>query len=48
MTRAHALAVTGVVCERDRVVGTATVVRSDVPERVVVAGNPQQIVKKFR
>jgi acetyltransferase-like isoleucine patch superfamily enzyme len=28
-------------------VGAATVVRTDVPPRVVVVGNPQQTVNKF-
>jgi acetyltransferase-like isoleucine patch superfamily enzyme len=37
----------GVSIGRDSVVGAATVVRSDVPPRVVVIGNPQQIVKRF-
>ncbi|SBT38326.1 Acetyltransferase (isoleucine patch superfamily) [Micromonospora auratinigra] len=44
---AHALVMKGVRIGRDSVVGAATVVRSDVPPRVVVIGNPQQIVKKF-
>ncbi|PZM94219.1 MAG: transferase [Actinobacteria bacterium] len=44
---AHALVMKGVRIGRDSVVGAATVVRSDVPQRVVVIGNPQQIVKKF-
>lgn len=44
---AHALVLKGVRIGRDSVVGAATVVRSDVPQRVVVIGNPQQIAKKF-
>lgn len=44
---AHALVLKGVRIGRDSVVGAATVVRTDVPERVVVIGNPQQIVKTF-
>ncbi|WP_245736597.1 acyltransferase [Micromonospora pattaloongensis] len=44
---AHALVMKGVRIGHDSVVGAATVVRTDVPERVVVIGNPQQIVKKF-
>lgn len=44
---AHALVLKGVRIGRDSVVGAATVVRTEVPERVVVVGNPQQIVKKF-
>ncbi|MGX6605982.1 acyltransferase [Micromonosporaceae bacterium Da 78-11] len=44
---AGALVLKGVTIGRDSVVGAATVVRADVPERVVVIGNPQQIVKKF-
>ncbi|MDG4767507.1 acyltransferase [Solwaraspora sp. WMMD406] len=44
---AHALVMKGVRIGRDSVVGAGTVVRSDVPDRVVVIGNPQQIVKKF-
>lgn len=43
----HALVMKGVRIGRDSVVGAATVVRADVPEGVVVIGNPQQIVKKF-
>nr|WP_018722784.1 acyltransferase [Salinispora fenicalii] len=44
---AHALVLKGVRIGQDSVVGAATVVRTDVPPRVVVIGNPQQIVKKF-
>jgi acetyltransferase-like isoleucine patch superfamily enzyme len=44
---AGALVMKGVSIGRDAVVGAATVVRSDVPDRVVVIGNPQQIVKRF-
>jgi len=44
---AHALVLKGVRIGRDSVIGAATVVRADVPPRVVVIGNPQQIVKKF-
>lgn len=44
---AHALVLKGVRIGRDSVIGAATVVRTDVPPRVVVIGNPQQIVKKF-
>lgn len=43
----HALVLKGVRIGRDSVVGAATVVRTDVPPRVVVVGNPQQTVKKF-
>ncbi|MGS2617094.1 acyltransferase [Micromonospora sp. LZ34] len=43
----HALVLKGVRIGRDSVVGAATVVRTDVPPRVVVVGNPQQMVKKF-
>jgi len=42
-----ALVMKGVSIGRDSVVGAATVIRSDVPDRVVVIGNPQQIVKRF-
>jgi acetyltransferase-like isoleucine patch superfamily enzyme len=42
-----ALVLKGVRIGRDSVVGAATVVRTDVPDRVVVIGNPQQIAKKF-
>ncbi|MFC7547016.1 acyltransferase [Plantactinospora sp. GCM10030261] len=42
-----ALVMKGVRVGRDSVVGAATVVRTDVPPRVVVIGNPQQIVKRF-
>ncbi len=44
---AGALVLKGVTIGRDSVVGAAAVVREDVPERVVVIGNPQQIVKRF-
>jgi acetyltransferase-like isoleucine patch superfamily enzyme len=44
---AHALILKGVRIGRDSVVGAGAVVREDVPDRVVVIGNPQQIVKKF-
>ncbi len=44
---AGALVMKGVTIGRDSVVGAAAVVRSDVPDRVVVIGNPQQIVKRF-
>lgn len=44
---AHALVLKGVRIGRDSVVGAATVVRTDVPPRVVVIGNPQQTVKSF-
>jgi len=37
----------GVTIGDDAVVGAAAVVRTDVPARVVVAGNPHQIVKRF-
>ncbi|MER7169177.1 acyltransferase [Micromonospora sp. NPDC000207] len=43
----HALVLKGVHIGDDSVVGAGTVVRSDVPPRVVVVGNPQQTVKKF-
>jgi acetyltransferase-like isoleucine patch superfamily enzyme len=41
------LVLKGVRVGRDSVVGAGTVVRSDIPPRVVVIGNPQQIVKRF-
>jgi acetyltransferase-like isoleucine patch superfamily enzyme len=41
------LVLKGVHIGTDSVVGAGTVVRSDIPPRVVVAGNPQQIVKRF-
>ncbi|MDQ0371058.1 acyltransferase [Catenuloplanes indicus] len=44
---AGALVMKGVTIGRDSVVGAATVVRTDVPARVVVIGNPQQIAKRF-
>lgn len=44
---AGAVVLKGVTIGRDSVVGAAAVVRSDVPERVVVIGNPHQIVKHF-
>ncbi|MDG4769392.1 MULTISPECIES: acyltransferase [Micromonosporaceae] len=44
---AHVLVMKGVRIGHDSVVGAGTVVRVDVPDRVVVIGNPQQIVKKF-
>jgi acetyltransferase-like isoleucine patch superfamily enzyme len=44
---AGALVMKGVTIGQDAVVGAACVVRSDVPARVVVIGNPQQIVKRF-
>ncbi|MFC0005292.1 acyltransferase [Micromonospora siamensis] len=44
---AHALVMKGARIGRDSVVGAGTVVRSEVPPRVVVIGNPQQTVKKF-
>ncbi|MEV4757168.1 acyltransferase [Micromonospora sp. NPDC049559] len=44
---AGALVMKGVRIGRDSVVGAGTVVRADVPPRVVVIGNPQQIVKRF-
>ena len=44
---AHALVLKGVRIGRDSVVGAGTVVRTDVPDGVVVVGNPQQIVKAF-
>jgi acetyltransferase-like isoleucine patch superfamily enzyme len=44
---AHALVLKGVRIGRDSVVGAGTVVRVDVPSRVVVIGNPQRIVKRF-
>ncbi len=44
---AGALVLKGVTIGRDSVVGAATVVRADVPDRAVVIGNPQQIVKMF-
>jgi acetyltransferase-like isoleucine patch superfamily enzyme len=43
----HALVMKGVRIGRDSVVGAGSVVRADVPARVVVTGNPQQIVKRF-
>lgn len=44
---AHALVMKGVRIGRDSVVGAGTIVRTDVPDGVVVVGNPQQIVKTF-
>ncbi|MGA8113874.1 MAG: acyltransferase [Actinocatenispora sp.] len=44
---AGALVLKGVHIGTDSVVGAATVVRSDVPARCVVIGNPQQVVKRF-
>lgn len=41
------LVLKGVHIGTDSVVGAGTVVRSDIPPRVVVTGNPQQIVKRF-
>jgi acetyltransferase-like isoleucine patch superfamily enzyme len=43
----RALVLKGVSVGADSVVGAAAVVRSDVPARCVVAGNPAQIVKRF-
>jgi acetyltransferase-like isoleucine patch superfamily enzyme len=43
----HALVLKGVRIGDDSVVGAGTVVRTAVPPRVVVIGNPQQTVKKF-
>jgi acetyltransferase-like isoleucine patch superfamily enzyme len=44
---AGAMVMKGVTIGADSVVGAATVVRSDVPGRVVVIGNPHRIVKSF-
>ncbi|WFE27045.1 acyltransferase [Solwaraspora sp. WMMD791] len=44
---AHALVMKGVRIGSDSVVGAGTIVRTDVPDGVVVIGNPQQIVKQF-
>ncbi|WP_081795243.1 acyltransferase [Nocardioides sp. URHA0020] len=44
---AHALVLKGTEIGRDSVVGAGAVVRGNVPERVVVSGNPARIVKKF-
>jgi acetyltransferase-like isoleucine patch superfamily enzyme len=43
----RALVLKGVSVGDDSVVGAAAVVRSDVPARCVVAGNPAEIVKRF-
>jgi acetyltransferase-like isoleucine patch superfamily enzyme len=43
----RALVLKGVSIGADSVVGAAAVVRSDVPARCVVAGNPAQVVKRF-
>lgn len=43
----RALVLKGVSVGTDSVVGAAAVVRSDVPPRCVVAGNPAQVVKWF-
>lgn len=43
-----ALVLKGAVVGDDSVVGAGSVVRGRVPEGVVVAGNPAEIVKKFR
>ncbi len=43
----HALIMKGVHIGDNSVVGAGSVVRSDVPEGVVVAGNPHAIVKRF-
>lgn len=42
-----ALVLKGVHIGADSVVGAATVLRTDVPARCVVIGNPQQVVKRF-
>ncbi|MQA86945.1 MAG: acyltransferase [Streptosporangiales bacterium] len=44
---ARAMVLKGVTIGADSVVGAGTVVRESVPPRVVVIGNPQQVVKKF-
>lgn len=43
----RALVLKGVEIGEDSVVGAAAVVRTDVPPRCVVAGNPAEIVKRF-
>ncbi len=43
----RALVLKGVSIGADSVVGAAAVVRSDVPPRCVVAGNPAKVVKRF-
>lgn len=45
---ARSIVLKGVTIGDDSVVGAGTVVREDVPPRVVVAGNPAAIVKQFR
>ncbi len=42
-----ALVLKGVTIGRNSVVGAACVVRTDVPDNVLVIGNPQQIVKQL-
>lgn len=44
---AHSIVLKGSRIGADSVVGAGAVVRSDVPEGVVVIGNPAQIVKEF-
>jgi acetyltransferase-like isoleucine patch superfamily enzyme len=43
----NAMVLKGVSIAGDSVVGAACVVRTDVPARCVVIGNPQQVVKRF-
>ncbi|MCL2536544.1 MAG: acyltransferase [Nocardiaceae bacterium] len=45
---AHALVLKGARIGADSVVGAGAVVRGSVPDGVVVAGNPAEIVKRFR
>lgn len=45
---ARSIVLKGVTIGDHSVVGAGTVVREDVPARVVVAGNPAAIVKQFR
>lgn len=44
---AHALVLKGTHIARDSVVGAGSVVRGEVPARVVVAGNPAVVVKRL-
>jgi acetyltransferase-like isoleucine patch superfamily enzyme len=45
---ARSIVLKGVTIGNDSVVGAGTVVRENVPPRVVVAGNPAAVVKQFR
>lgn len=45
---ARSIVLKGVTIGDHSVVGAGTVVRADIPPRVVVAGNPAAVVKQFR